>query len=195
MSTRPAKVAVFENVAEKCSLRSSSSESDYDCITNCSTDKTKVQDEDNNDEESTLSVISSANKSIKCSKNRPKSSIKIVKRRSEKRSSLKKKSNDHRSKTNKGATQSSKFTSEIKKKNKLTNPRSEDADCSFGQVAKSVYNYDLKKCDQEFLERLFIALPQLKSIWDRIGFNTATQQERLEKFFTKMTVNISLFFL
>ena len=59
---------------------------------------------------------------------------------------------------------------------------------SFASLTRSIYKYELNECDQEFIDQFFTSLPRLKDIWDRIGFNSATQLKRLGKFYSKMMV-------
>ena len=55
------------------------------------------------------------------------------------------------------------------------------------KIIKDAFGYTLKDMDVKYVEDLYHQLPILIDAWDRIGFNEVTKNERLEKFYNKLT--------
>jgi hypothetical protein len=94
-----------------------------------------------------------------------------------------------------GASKSIKANKKKKGGTKSSSTKTNSIELSFHNIAQHIYNYKLHSNEEDFLDRLFVALTTLKDIWDRIGFNGKTQQERLTTFFQKMFVRISDIFV
>ena len=53
---------------------------------------------------------------------------------------------------------------------------------------QEVFNHNLKDMDLDFLKLLFTCLPTLDDIWNRIGFNHETKEDRLHNYYQKLKV-------
>jgi hypothetical protein len=58
----------------------------------------------------------------------------------------------------------------------------------FEKLIGENFSYSVKQVDFNFVYELYTNLPNLKEIWDRIGFNKETKSQRLDKFYHQLHV-------